>query len=151
MMRRVVGVIPWMNISLVAIGATIAAIAAPLVMFSVASLTALYDQAFPVAEAKIAEATHVDEGLRLRLYVTRFRDCETLKVEGFSGTLDAMVAASMMRREDGEAPISYPVGVTVLSRPWSMSPIYGPHLWIYGYYGCDGRVVKQRLIDEPIP
>jgi hypothetical protein len=151
MIRRAITAVPWLNISLVAIGATIAAIVAPLVMFSVASLTALYDQAFPVAEARLAEATHVDEGLRLRLYVTRFRDCETLKVEGFSGNLDAMVSATMMRREDGEAPISYPVGVTVLSRPWIMSPIFGPHIWIYGYYGCGGRVVKQRLIDQPIP
>jgi len=151
MITRIVGVIPWLNISLVAIGATLAAIAAPLVMFSIASLTALYDQAFPVAEARIAEATHIDEGLRLRLYVTRLRDCETLKVEGFSGQIEAMVAATIMRREDGVAPISSPVGVTVLSRPWILSPVYGPHLWIYGYYACGDRVVKQRLIDEPIP
>jgi len=39
----------------------------------------------------------------------------------------------------------------VLSRPWMMSPVYGPHVWIYGYYDCADRVVKQRLIDERLP
>jgi hypothetical protein len=62
-----------------------------------------------------------------------------------------MAAATIMQREDGLAPISYPVGVTVLSRPWMMSPIYGVHIWIYGYYQCDSRVVKQRIIDERLP
>jgi hypothetical protein len=32
-----------------------------------------------------------------------------------------------------------------------MSPVYGPHIWVYGYYDCDDRVVKQRLIDEVLP
>jgi len=151
-MMRVVRAFPWANVMLFLGGALLVAVAAPIIAFSFASLLALYDEAFPVAEAKLAKAEIVDDKLRFQLFVTRRRDCETLKIEGFSGPHRlAMAAATIMKREDGLAPISYPVGVTVLSRPWMMSPIYGPHIWIYGYYDCDDRVVKQRLIDERLP
>jgi hypothetical protein len=152
MMIKMMRSIPWGNVALFMGGAMLVAIAAPIVAFSFASLLALYDDAFPVAEAKLARAEIVDDKLRFQLYVTRRRDCETLKIEGFSGPHRlAMAAATIMKREDGLAPISYPVGVTVLSRPWMMSPLYGPHIWIYGYYDCDDRVVKQRLIDQVLP
>ena len=151
-MMRVVRAFPWANVMLFLGGALLVAVAAPIIAFSFASLLALYDDAFPVAEAKLAKAEIVDDKLRFQLFVTRRRDCETLKIEGFSGPHRlAMAAATIMKREDGLAPISYPVGVTVLSRPWMMSPVYGPHIWIYGYYDCDDRVVKQRLIDERLP
>ena len=153
-MMRVVRSIPWGNVALFLGGALLVAIAAPIVAFSFASLLALYDDAFPVAEAKLARAEYSEatNSIRFQLYVTRRRDCETLKIEGFSGPHRlAMASAAIMKREDGMAPISYPVGVTVLSRPWMMSPVYGPHIWIYGYYDCNDRVVKQRLIDEKIP
>jgi hypothetical protein len=134
-------------------GALAFAVAAPIIMFSFASLLALYDAAFPVAEARLAKVERIDpETIRLQLYVTRKRDCETLRVVGFTGlSRTDMQAATTMRREDGADPISYPVGVTVLSRPWLLSPVVGPHLWIYGYYECDSRIVKQRLIDEVLP
>jgi len=149
---RVVRAFPWANVMLFLGGALLVAVTAPIIAFSFASLLALYDEAFPVAEAKLAKAEIVDDKLRFQLFVTRRRDCETLKIEGFSGPHRlAMAAATIMKREDGLAPISYPVGVTVLSRPWMMSPVYGPHIWIYGYYDCDDRVVKQRLIDERLP
>jgi len=153
MMMHAVRSIPWANITLVALGALLAIIAAPLVLFSISTLTVWYDEANPVADAKIAKIERINpETIRLQLYVTRKRDCETLRVVGFTGqNRNAMEAATTMRREDGEDPISYPVGVTVLSRTWILSPVYGPHLWIYGYYSCDDRVVKQRLIDELIP
>jgi len=151
-MMRVVRAFPWANVMLFLGGALLVAVTAPIIAFSFASLLALYDEAFPVAEAKLAKAEIVDDKLRFQLFVTRRRDCETLKIEGFSGPHRlAMAAATIMKREDGLAPISYPVGVTVLSRPWMMSPVYGPHIWIYGYYDCDDRVVKQRLIDERLP
>ena len=152
-MMWVVRAFPWANVMLFLGGALLVAVAAPIIAISFASLLALYDDAFPVAEAKLARSEMVDaETLRFQLYVTRRRDCETLKIEGFSGPHRlAMAAATIMQREDGLAPISYPVGVTVLSRPWMMSPIYGVHIWIYGYYQCDSRVVKQRIIDERLP
>jgi hypothetical protein len=138
------------DVALLALGALSMMVLAPIVMFSAATLLAMYDEAHPVAAAELASAERVgDDALRLQLYVTRRRDCQTLKIEGFSGPHRlAMTASTIMRREDGSTPISYPMGVTVLSRPWMMSPIYGPHIWVYGYYDCDDRVVKQRLIDE---
>jgi len=153
MMMRAVKAMPWTNILLVAVGALVAIIAAPLVLFSISTLTLWYDEANPVADARLAMVERVDpETIRIQLYVTRKRECETLRVVGFTGpNRNAMEAATTMRREDGADPISYPVGVTVLSRKWLLSPVYGPHLWIYGYYECDDRIVKQRLIDEVLP
>jgi hypothetical protein len=141
------------DVALLALGALSMMVIAPIVMFSFATLLAMYDEAHPVADARLAKAERVGEDtVRLQLYVTRRRDCQTLKIEGFSGPHRlAMTASTIMRREDGATPISYPLGVTVLSRPWMMSPVYGPHIWVYGYYDCDDRVVKQRLIDEVLP
>ena len=152
-MMWVVRAFPWANVMLFLGGALLVAVTAPIIAFSFASLLALYDKAFPVADAKLATVEMIDpQTMRFQLYVTRRRDCETLKVEGFSGPHRlAMVAANTMGREDGRPPISYPVGVTVLSRPWVMSPINGKHLWVYGYYDCADRVVKQLLIDERLP
>jgi len=151
--RRLAQGLPWTNITLVAVGAMIVIVTGPLLMISTGIWQDWLDAVNPVATAKVAMSERVDpETLRLQLWVTRQRNCETLKMIGLTGP-DAkqMQGATVMRREDNEPPLSYPVGVTILSRPWLLSPVYGNHLWIYGYYDCDGRVVKQRIVDEVLP
>jgi hypothetical protein len=152
MIRKVAAAVPLTNIVIAAIGASLVVILGPLVMLSAGIWQAWFDEAHPVASAEVASIERIDQQtIRLQLLVTRNRDCETLKMVGLTGPDAAhMQGATVLRREDNLPPLSYPVGVTILSRPWILSPVYGPRLWLYGYYDCDDRVVKQRLVDEVI-
>lgn len=150
MIRKVVSALPLTNILLVVAGAALVVIVGPLVMLSAGLWQDWWDRANPVAIASVAHVERPDPTtLRLQLWVTRKRDCEALKMVGLTGeSPETMLGATTMRREDNAQPLSYPAGVRILSQPWLLSPVYGHHLQIYGYYDCDGRIVKQRIVDE---
>jgi hypothetical protein len=152
MMRKVVSAVPVTNIVMASVGALLVVIVGPLVMLSASIWQDWFDAANPVAVAKVAAVEKPNpDTLRMQFWVTRERECETLKMIGFTGPDDAhMQGATVLRREDNLPPISYPVGVTVLSQHWILSPVYGKKLWVYGYYECGDRVVKQRIIDEVV-
>lgn len=141
------------NIAMFVMGGLLAMVAAPLLFYSAGTLLDWYDAANPVAAVKVASLERVPpDAVRMSMYVTRKRDCETLRMAAFTGGSDSdMQAATTVRREDGAAPISYPVGITVLSQPWLISPVVGAKLKFLGYYDCDTRIVRQLLVDTVIP
>ena len=134
-------------------GGLVAMVAAPLLFYSAGTLLDWYDAANPVATVKVASLERVPpDAVRMTLHVTRQRDCETLRMMAFTGNSDAdMHLATTVRREDGGGVVSYPVGITVLSQPWLISPVVGPRLNFIGHYDCDTRVVRQLLVDTVIP
>lgn len=90
--------------------------------------------------------------LRMTLLVTRHQDCQMVRVAGYTGvSLNAMKPADALEREDGRLPQSYPVGITVISRPWILRGIYGTKMAISAYYDCDDRVVKAPLLIGDVP
>lgn len=141
------------NVAMFVLGGIAAMVAAPLLFYSAGTLLDWYDAANPVAQVKVASLERVPpDAVRMSLYVTRLRDCETLRMTAFTGSSDAdMHMATTVRREDGAGVVSYPVGITVLSQPWLISPVVGPRLKFLGQYDCDTRVVRQVLVDTVIP
>lgn len=90
--------------------------------------------------------------LRMQLLVTRHRDCQMVRVLGYTGqTLQAMQPSETLEREDGRRPQSYPVGITVISRPWILRGIYGRKVAVSAYYDCDDRIVKAPLLIGDVP
>ena len=90
--------------------------------------------------------------LRLTMLVTRHRDCQMVRVLGYTGkSLQAMQSAESLEREDGRPPQSYPVGITVISRPWLLRGIYGGKVAVSAYYDCDDAVIKAPLLVGDVP
>ena len=90
--------------------------------------------------------------LRLTMLVTRHRDCQMVRVLGYTGkSLQAMQPADSLEREDGRAPQSYPVGITVISRPLLLSGSYGSKVAVSAYYDCDDAVIKAPLLVGDVP
>jgi hypothetical protein len=141
------------NVAMFLGGALVAMIAAPLLLYSAGTLLDWYDAANPIATVRVASLERVEpDAVRLRMFVTRQRDCDTLRMVATTGTtLSDMQLATRVQREDGQPPLSYPIGVTLHSPPWLISPVYGPRLMFWGYYDCGQRVVKQLLVDTVIP
>lgn len=121
----------------------------PLSVQSIVWMQAWYDLRNPPATASLASAAPLNtDTMRFRMFVTRHRDCEFLRLVGFTGTPKDLQVATTLRREDGTDPVSYPVGTTALSRSWILSPVYGPNFHLWGYYECDSRIVRTQLLDE---
>ncbi len=90
--------------------------------------------------------------LRLTLRVTRHRDCDFARILGYTGaTLQTMHPAEALEREDSRAPQSYPVGISVVSRPWILRGIYGKKMAVSAYYDCDDTVIKAPLLVGDVP
>lgn len=142
----------WGNAFVVFLGMLTALIMFPVITSSVHWLQDWYDESNPVVTAKLIRAEHVDkQTLRLQFLLTRNRDCDFVRLMGMTGnTLADMQLATSVRREDGSDPISYPSGVTAISRTWLLSPVYGPRLMLWGWYDCDDRMVRTKMIDEVI-
>lgn len=97
------------------------------------------------------ERMNQDE-VRMTLRVTRHRDCEFVRILGYTGpTLQSMQPADPLEREDGRAPQSYPVGIAVVSRPWILRGIYGGKMAVSAYYDCDDSVIKAPLLIGTVP
>lgn len=142
----------WGNALTVAFGMLTALVLFPVVVSSLNWLEDWYDEQNPVVTAKLIRAEHVDpQTLRMQFLVTRNRDCDFVKLMGMTGHgLSDMQLATSVRREDNTDPTSYPTGISVISRPWLLSPVYGPRLMLWGFYNCDDRVVRTKMIDQVI-
>ena len=131
------------------IGGFLALLMAPVVVEASKWLLDWYDDARPPSSAKLVKVERAGDGLRLQFEITRHRDCDFINLVGFTGSGPTdMQIATILRREDGSAPQSYPAGVTAISRVWWLWPTYGPRLVVYGYYDCAGRAVRTKMIDQ---
>jgi hypothetical protein len=142
----------WGNALAVGLGLLTALLIFPLAVESTNWLRNWYDDNNPVITAKLLRAEKIDQdALQLQFLITRHRDCDFIRLMGMTGNGPSdMQVATTLRREDGSEPVSYPSGVTVVSQPWRIAPIYGPRLMLWAYYDCSDRVVRSKMIDEVI-
>ena len=134
-------------------GFVIAVLFAPIVLATVDWYSEWRDSNNPPATLKWNTVEWVGKDvLRVTLLVTRHDDCQMLRAQGYSGkSLSSMYPSDSFEREDGRQPQSYPVGITVVSRPWLMRGIYGNKMAISAYYDCDGRILKAPLLIGDVP
>jgi hypothetical protein len=142
----------WGDALSIFLGGLTALIIFPITVESVNWVRAWYDQQNPVVTAKLLKAERINpQTLRLQFVITRNRDCEFIRLLGMTGHgPHDMQLATMLRREDGSDPASYPTGVTAVSNPWLLSPVYGPRLMLWGDYDCDDRLVRNKIVDEVV-
>ena len=134
------------------VGGIVALLLMPLAMYSMTTIQVMVDTAWPPTKMAIHSAKYTDPvTLEMQFEVTRQKECSFTRMVGFSGDgrLD-MEPAATLRKLDKSDVINYPVGITVISPPWVMFPIFGPHIMIYGHYDCNGRQVRQLVIDEVV-
>lgn len=107
----------------------------------------------PVATVQWHSVERVaQDELRLTMRITRHRDCDFVRILGYTGaTLQSMQPAEALEREDGRPPQSYPVGISVISRPWILRGIYGSKVAVSAYYDCDDTVVKAPILVGDVP
>ena len=135
------------------LGFSIAIVFAPLVLATADWYAAWSAEHNPPATLQWNSVERIDtDTLRLTLLVTRHRDCQMVRVLGYTGkSLQAMQSAESLEREDGRPPQSYPVGITVISRPWLLRGIYGGKVAVSAYYDCDEAVIKAPLLVGDVP
>lgn len=135
------------------LGLSIAIVFAPLVLATADWYAAWSAEHNPPATLQWNSVERIDtDTLRLTLLVTRHRDCQMVRVLGYTGkSLQAMQSAESLEREDGRPPQSYPVGITVISRPWLLRGIYGGKVAVSAYYDCDEAVIKAPLLVGDVP
>lgn len=130
------------------IGSLMALVMIPLLFILWQKIYEIYDDHNPPVSIKLV--THEltpDNRLNMRFAVTRHDDCDFLKMQGYSGSNPLQMQPSSVRRVDGEPPIDYPMGITVLSSVWTLYPIYGPEIRLQGYYACGSRIVRPVLLE----
>ena len=135
------------------LGFSIAIVFAPLVLATADWYAAWSAGHNPPATLQWNSVERIDtDTLRLTLLVTRHRDCQMVRVLGYTGkSLQAMQSAESLEREDGRPPQSYPVGITVISRPWLLRGIYGGKVAVSAYYDCDNTVIKAPILVGDVP
>ena len=135
------------------LGGLIALLLAPVVSSAMHWLTDLYDSRHPPVKTTLAFSSRpTPDTLRVRLMVTRLRDCDFARLIAMTGPdKHHMELATSVAREDGELPVNYPAGETVLSQPWLIRPVFGQRLLLIGHYECGDRVVRVKMIDEVVP
>lgn len=135
------------------VGFAIAIVLAPIVL-ATADWYAQWDaENNPPATLQWNTVERIEEdALRMTLLVTRHKDCQMVRVLGYTGdSLQAMQPAETLQREDGRTPQSYPVGITVISRPWVMRGLYGRIMAVSAYYDCADAIVKAPLLIGEVP
>ena len=135
------------------LGFSIAIVFAPLVLATADWYAAWSAERNPPATLQWHTVERIDEdALRMTLLVTRHQDCQMVRVLGYTGaSLQTMQPADALERQDGRPPQSYPVGITVISRPWILRGIYGRMVAISAYYDCDDTVIKAPLLIGTVP
>ena len=133
------------------IGSLMALVMIPLLFILWQKIYEIYDDHNPPVAIKLASYEFVSEDkVHMRFSVTRYADCDFLRMQGYSGTNSLQMQPSTMRRADGEPPIDYPLGITVLSSTWAMYPVYGPEIRVQGYYACGSRIVRPILLQTKL-
>ena len=141
------------NATAMLFGFVIAIVFAPLVLATADWYRQWSAEHNPPATLQWNSVERIDaDTLRLTMLVTRHRDCQMVRVLGYTGkSLQAMQSAESLEREDGRPPQSYPVGITVISRPWLLRGIYGGKVAVSAYYDCDDAVIKAPLLVGDVP
>lgn len=134
-------------------GAAFSLILAPAVFLGVEQLRRNWDAANPPVEMELLWVRPVAQGaINMQFRVTRKEDCDFVRMVGFTGPDSSDMRPAMeVRRLDGADPISYPLGISVRSNIWHLSPVYGKKLVLRAYYDCEGRVFRSKIIDTEIP
>ena len=134
-------------------GFVVAIVFAPVVLATADWYEQWHAEHNPPANLQWNSVERVDQDtLRMTLLVTRHRDCQRVRALGYTGkTLQAMQPAESLDREDGRSPQSYPVGISVISRPWTLRGIYGTKVAVSAYYDCDDRIIKAPLLTGDVP
>ena len=134
-------------------GFVVAVLFAPLVLATADWYAAWNAEHNPVATMQWDSVERVaQDELRLTMRITRYRDCDFVRILGYTGaTLQSMQPAESLEREDRRAPQSYPVGISVISRPWILRGIYGGKVAVSAYYDCDDAVIKAPLLVGDVP
>ena len=151
MVQRLTIAIPWL-LALV-VGMILAVGSVPVMLSAADWYRDWRDENNPPATLEWNTVERLDAGvLRVTLKVTRHDDCQIVRVLGYSGrSLFAMEPADSMEREDGRRPQSYPVGITVISKPWIVEGAFGSKIAVSVYYDCGNRVVKAPLLIGDAP
>ncbi|MBK8105935.1 MAG: hypothetical protein IPK42_10335 [Betaproteobacteria bacterium] len=136
-----------------AFGFAIAIVFAPIVLATADWYRQWSAEHNPPATLQWNSVERIDtDTLRLTMLVTRHRDCQMVRVLGYTGkSLQAMQSAESLEREDGRPPQSYPVGITVISRPWLLRGIYGGKVAVSAYYECADTVIKAPILVGDVP
>ncbi len=134
-------------------GFVVAVVFAPLVLATADWYSQWNAEHNPPANLQWNSVERIDaDTLRMTLLVTRHRDCQMIRALGYTGkTLQAMQPAEALEREDGKAPQSYPVGISVISRPWILRGIYGSKVAVSAYYDCEDTVIKAPILVGDVP
>lgn len=134
-------------------GFVLAVLLAPLVLATADWYAEWSAEHNPPATLQWNSVERIDtDTLRLTLLITRHRDCDFVRILGYTGaTLQSMQPAESLEREDSRAPQSYPVGISVISRPWILRGIYGGKVAVSAYYDCDDTVVKAPILVGDVP
>lgn len=141
----------WPSFFAAFIGAMLSLLASPLVVQVWQRFNDVRDASNPPATATVVDAVYTDaRTLQMRFSVQRALDCDFLRLTGFTGRSLLDMQPATVRRADGEDPVSFPVGLTVLSNWWYVAPVTGPLVRLYAYYDCDGRLVRTLLIDTEV-
>ena len=151
MVRRLTIAIPWL-LALVA-GMVLSVGSVPVLMTVADWYADWHTRTNPPATLAWHSIERLDvDTARVTLMVTRHEDCQMVRVLGYTGvSLRVMRPAEALEREDGRAPQSYPVGITVISRPWILRGIYGNKVAVSAYYDCSDRIVKAPLLIGDVP
>lgn len=134
-------------------GFVLAVLLAPLVLATADWYAEWSAEHNPPATLQWNSVERIDtDTLRLTLLITRHRDCDFVRILGYTGaTLQSMQPAESLEREASRAPQSYPVGISVISRPWILRGIYGGKVAVSAYYDCDDTVVKAPILVGDVP
>jgi hypothetical protein len=134
-------------------GFVVAVLFAPLVLATADWYAAWNAEHNPVATLQWNSVERIEQDeLRLTMLITRHRDCQFVRILGYTGaTLQSMQPSEALEREDGRPPQSYPVGISVISRPWILRGIYGSKVAVSAYYDCDDSVIKAPILVGDVP
>lgn len=141
------------NIAALVTGFTIAIIFAPIVLATADWYAEWRDANNPPATLAWHSIERLDvDTVRVTLMVTRNEDCQMVRLAGYTGAnTNSMHPVESIEREDGRPPQSYPVGITVVSRPWILLGVRGGKPAVSAYYDCDDRILKAPLLVGDVP
>lgn len=151
MVRRVMIAIPWL-LALLA-GMVLAVGSVPVLMMVADWYADWHTRTNPPATLAWHSIERLDvDTARVTLMVTRHEDCQMVRLSGYTGTsTNSMHPVESIEREDGRPPQSYPVGITVVSRPWILLGVRGVKIALSAYYDCRDRIVKAPLLIGDVP